>query len=118
MRNPFIFTLIALLFPMSLLSADLKVENGCYLNGKILRDFHSLGKDKFVDCRVIVENTYPFFLRNVKVKVTLPRRAEFVSGTDSPVVRTVGSCKFVVWTISHFAPEEKRVFKYRLKFVR
>ena len=103
---------------LSAYSSELKIEKTCLSAGETVSEVSKLRKGSILKCKVEVKNVCPFFLRDVRVKVSVPLKTEYLSGSDSPAVLKSKGKTYLIWTIPHLAQAEKEVLYYELKVVR
>ena len=118
MRTFFRVALLLILFLSQGLSSELEVERNCSYAANISSSYSPSGKGVLLKCRVRVKNVSPYFLKSVKVKVFIPRRVRYLSGSGNPVFSKEREGVYVIWTIPHLAPAEEKVFYYKLRVER
>ena len=120
MKN--LFRVVALFFLFSFfsqaLSSELEIKKSCTYAGRVVSGFSSLKKGAVLKCKVKVRNICPFLLRGVRVRVVIPSRIGYLSGSGNPVFLKGKEKNYIVWTIPHLSPTEERVFYYKLRVER
>jgi len=111
-----VFTL--LFFHFGVLASELEVKNDCHFNGRRVKSVLGIRPGAVLNCWVSVRNRSCLFIRRVRVRVVVPDRTEYVSGTGNPTLEKMDGKRRIVWTIPRMAPEEERVFFYNLKVLR
>ena len=99
-------------------ASELEVRNGCYFDGQEVKSVSGIEPGTTLDCWVSVKNRSYLFIRDVRVKVTIPDGTRYVSGTGVPTLEKRDGKREIVWTVPHMAPEEERVFFYKLRVLR
>ena len=113
-----VVVIFALLFThLSVLASELQVKNSCHFNGHGVKSVLGVEPETVLNCWVSVRNRSCLFIRGVRVRIVIPNRIKYVSGTGNPALEKMDGRREIVWTVPRMAPEEERVFFYKLRIL-